>query len=346
MPHTRRNAATTASARRYPALALALCAIVAVFAVLYLRLFATFEPWPLTIFSPALAAEMPVPDLKAVAATAPPTNTAEEHLIKSQEQVLAAVESLSSKSKEELDFAVLTVGFVGSLVLAVFAFFGWQTAKDARALKADGEQLLDKWRVSKAEVDKTLEKLMAYDQFIEAKVVSAMQPKLAGIANYSYKVAEFAGSQWAAMSSEDRLRNCDEAAAAIEAAQLGDAAHAALSFVWARKGYELLERGDLISAAQTLERAVNANAHHKPDRPYNLACTYAQLATLPGAYDTYVEKAVAELKACLNMASHEAIGSTVSKLYFYNLIRTDKDLEPIRSHARFKELVANLPVGP
>jgi len=44
----------------------------------------------------------------------------EERLFKIQESVLKAVEQSNTKTKEEFDFAILAVGFVGTMVLAVF----------------------------------------------------------------------------------------------------------------------------------------------------------------------------------------------------------------------------------
>jgi hypothetical protein len=145
------------------------------------------------------------------------------------------------------------------------------------------------------------------------------------------------------MSSEDRLRNCEEAAATIIGANLGNDADATLSFIWARKGLELLNRGDLTTAAQTLEQSVTLNANHKPDRPYNLACAYARLAAVPGSFDACAAKAVENLKDSVRLATDEPIGSTISKPFFYRIIRTDKDLDTIRSFGPFQTWVASLP---
>src|SRR5258708_4775927 len=72
----------------------------------------------------------------------PPDKASEEHLYKMQESVLKAVEQSNTKSKEEFDFAVLAVGFMGTMVLAVFGYFGLSTAIDSKALKAEAEGLI------------------------------------------------------------------------------------------------------------------------------------------------------------------------------------------------------------
>ncbi len=64
------------------------------------------------------AALLAVPGVGGVPAAA--TGGTEEHLLKLQETVLNEIEASNTKTKEMLDFALLVVGFVGSLVLARF----------------------------------------------------------------------------------------------------------------------------------------------------------------------------------------------------------------------------------
>jgi len=143
-----------------------------------------------------------------------------------------------------------------------------------------------------------------------------------------------------------RIRNCLEAADSLRAAELGDEASAALSFIRARQGTALLAAGDLGAAIIALEESHRCNVRRKPDRPYNLACAYSRFSQVPGSTDRYTEKAVTLLEECLEMGTDETSGSTVSRAYFISKIKEvdeskrDKDLDPIRSSARFKEFLA------
>jgi hypothetical protein len=268
----------------------------------------------------------------------------EEHLLKLQETVLHEIESSNAKTKEMLDFALLTVGFVGSLIIAIFGYFGWNTAQEIKEQKAKAADLIKTLAEGQKQADDALTKFKGAQTAIASDILSNIAPKLGQIANYGMKIAEFAGSQWADMSHEDRIRNCLEAADALKAAELGEEASAALSFIRARQGTAFLAVGDLGAAVKALEESCRCNVRNKPDRPYNLACAYAKFSQVPGSADSSTEKAVALLKQCLDLCTNEPIGSTISRAYFLAKIkqgeRRDSDLDPIRNSPKFKEFVA------
>jgi hypothetical protein len=279
-------------------------------------------------------------------AAAEPHASGEEHLLKLQETVLHEVEASNAKTKEMLDFALLAVGFIGSLVLAIFGYFGWNTAQEIKDQKAKAAELIKSLDLRQQQAADALANLKAEQEAIQSKILSSMAPKLGQIANYGMKIAEFAGSQWTTMTPEDRIRNCLEAADSLKAADLGNEAAAALSFIRARQGTALLAAGDLGPAITALEESHRCNVRGKPDRPYNLACAYSRFSQVPGSTDSYTDKAVELLKQCLGMCTDEPIGSTVSRAYFSAKIKEvdenkrDKDLDPIRSSAKFKEFLA------
>jgi hypothetical protein len=272
----------------------------------------------------------------------------EEHLLKLQETVLHEIESSNTKTKEMLDFALLVVGFVGSLVLAIFGYFGWSTAKELREQKSKAEAGIKALNARQEEAASALAKFDSAQHTISNNISKETAPKLGQIANYGMKIAEFAGSQWEKMSFEDRIRNCDEAFAALEAADLGEEAFAPLSFIRARQGLALLAAGDYLKAAAVLEEASRYNVRKKPDRPYNVACAFSRLAEFPAAVskEMYTAKAVDQLKLCLELGTNDPVGSTISRAYFLKKIRDeneatrDKDLDPIRGSDAFKAFLA------
>jgi hypothetical protein len=275
-----------------------------------------------------------------------PQPSSEEHLLKLQETVLHEIEASNAKTKEMLDFALLTVGFVGSLIIAIFGYFGWTTAQEIKEQKAKAADLIKSLGEGQKQADDALAKFKGAQAAIASDILSSIAPRLGQIANYGMKIAEFAGSQWESMSHEDRIRNCLEAADALKAAELGEEASAALSFIRARQGTAFLAVGDLGAAVNALEESCRCNVRNKPDRPYNLACAYAKFSQVPGSTDSYTDKAVALLKQCLDLCTNEPIGSTISRAYFLAKIkeddvkRRDSDLDPIRNSTKFKEFVA------
>ena len=277
-----------------------------------------------------------------------PQPGSEEHLLKLQETVLHEIETSNAKTKEMLDFALLAVGFVGSLVIAIFGYFGWTTAQEIKDQKAKAAELIKSLDERQQQAIDALTKFKGAQAAIASDILSSIAPKLGQIANYGMKIAEFAGSQWDGMSHEDRIRNCLEAADALQAADLGSEASAALSFIRARQGTAFLAVGDLGAAISALEESCSCNVRNKPDRPYNLACAYAKFSQVPGSADTYTDKAVTLLKQCLDLCTNEPIGSTISRAYFLakikedDLKRRDSDLDPIRNSTKFKAFVATL----
>lgn len=296
--------------------------------------------------APAMAP--PAAPTPAVKVVPEPQSSSEEHLLKLQETVLHEIEASNAKTKEMLDFALLAVGFVGSLVLAIFGYFGWNTAKDIKDQKATAADLIKTLDERRQQANLALTEFKTAQATIAADILKSMAPKLGQIANYGMKIAEFAGSQWDVMSHEDRIRNCLEAADALKEADLGAEASAALSFIRARQGTALLAVGDLGAAMSALEESCRFNVRKKPDRPYNLACTYSKFSQVPGSTDTYTDKAIAQLKLSLDMCTNDPIGSTISRAYFLAKIKDDdpkkrdSDLDPIRNSAKFKEFVATL----
>jgi hypothetical protein len=124
---------------------------------------------------------------------------------------------------------------------------------------------------------------------------------------------------------------------------LGAGADSTLSYIWAEKGFALMERGDLLAAAQSLELSVGLNTRKKPDRPYNLGCVYAKMAAVVASRAEYIRKAVAQLEASLQLATNQAKENTDSKAYYRQKIRTDPDLDGIRGEAEFQKLQEGLP---
>jgi hypothetical protein len=262
--------------------------------------------------------------------------SSEEHLYKMQESVLKAVEQSNAKTKEEFDFAILAVGFVGTMVLAVFGYFGLSTAIDSKALKQEAQTLITDLKVQK-------EKVEHMRRSISDDALAIMSPKLAAIADYGMNMASFANESWASRSFEDQKRSCDEALAAIEGAGLGDELDVARSFVLARYGSALILNGATLEAAEKFKDSCRLNKLRRPDRPYNLACAYsrlAALATIAAEKSRYESLALDQLAQCLEMATDDPIGNTVSKAYFRDASAKDKDLDAIRTNARFSAIIA------
>jgi hypothetical protein len=285
-----------------------------------------------------LGAEKPL----AAASGQPAPTVTEEHLLKRQDSVLHDIETSNAETKEMLNFGLLSVGFMGTILLGVVGFFGFSTAGDLRAQKKRADVLIK--RLEKAE--KQVESTQAE---ITRKVWEQLRLKLSNVTDYGLKIAEFAGSQWESMSYEDRLRNCDEAAMALKAADLGDGGNRALSFVMAQTGVAYLEADEVERAVEALIDACAHNVGKIPDRPFNLACAYSKLSKSPrSSQRTCVAKAIAQLKLCLSMARDEAEGSSISKEFFRKKIdgldpeKLDHDLDPIRPTPEFVAFVADL----
>jgi hypothetical protein len=260
----------------------------------------------------------------------------EEHLFKMQESVLKAVEESNAKTKEEFDFAILAVGFVGTMVLAVFGYFGLSTAIDSKALEQEAQKLIKDLKALKEEVEHTR-------QSISDEALAMMSPKLAEIANYGMNMASFANESWTSMSFEDQKQSCEEAIAAIDGAGLGDKLDAARSFVLARYGSALILNGATLAAAEKFKESCRLNKLNRPDRPYNLACAYARLAavaTIAAEKSRYESLALDELANCFALATDEPIGNTGSKAYFRGASAKDPDLNAIRTNARFSLITA------
>lgn len=299
-----------------------------------------------SVASGANAAQSGAAPLSVQPASVGPQPSSEEHLLKLQDTVLHEVEASNAKTKEMLDFALLAVGFIGSLVIAIFGYFGWNTAQEIKDQKAKAAELIKSLDERQQQAIDALAKFKGAQAAIASDILNSIAPKLGQIANYGMKIAEFAGSQWDDMSHEDRIRNCLEAADALQAADLGAEASAALSFIRARQGTAFLAVGDLTAAVNALEESCRCNTRNKPDRPYNLACAYSRFSQVPGSTDSYTDKAVTLLKRCLELCTDEPIGSTVSRAYFVAKIKEtdvdkrDRDLDPIRNSTKFKEFVA------
>jgi len=237
-------------------------------------------------------------------------------------------------------------GVVGSLVIAIFGYFGWTTAQEIKEQKVRAADLIKSLDQRQLEAVEALTKFKGAQADITSDILKSIASKMGQIANYGMKIAEFAGSQWDTMSHEDRIRNCLEAADALSAADLGQEASAALSFIRARQGIAHLAVGNLTDATKVLEESLGCNVRKKPDRPYNLACAYSKFSQVPGSAATYTDKAVEMLKRCLDLCTNEPIGSTISRAYFLAKIkegdtrRRDSDLDPIRDSEKFKEFVA------
>jgi hypothetical protein len=140
------------------------------------------------------------------------------------------------------------------------------------------------------------------------------------------------------MSFEDRKSACEEALDAIEAAGLGNELDAARSFVLARYGSALILNGATLEAAEKFKESCRCNALKRPDRPYNLACSYARLsatAGTPAERTRYEALALDELEKCFEFATDGPLESTFSKAYYRQECTTDSDLNSIRKPGRF-----------
>lgn len=115
------------------------------------------------------------------------------HLRKLQETVLREIEVSNAKTKEMLDFALLAVGFIGSLVIAIFAYFGWTTALEIKDQKAKAAELIKSLGERQAQADEALVKFKAAQADIASGILKSIAPKLGQIANYGMKIAEFVG---------------------------------------------------------------------------------------------------------------------------------------------------------
>lgn len=264
-----------------------------------------------------------------------------EHLIEIQEAVLDQVARQAEHSRQLMDFAILTVGFVGSLVLVVFAYFGYNTARDAKEAKKDADSI-------KKELDTELRKAKSLQARIQESIEGELKDQLAHFTDYGLKVAEFTSADGGKMSMEDQLRNCEEALDALDKSGVGDRAHRARSFVLGRKGVAYSSAQRYTDALREFENAEFVNVARKPDRPFNVACCCSRLSAISQVEAEALalrQRAIQKLKECLELAKPDVpIESTISKAYFLSRIRDgekfDPDLTALKGFEPFEELRA------
>jgi tetratricopeptide (TPR) repeat protein len=276
---------------------------------------------------------------------------AQERVLKMQEQVLNAVETSNQQTKEEMDLGLAVVGGVGTLVVAVFAFFGLSTAAEARAEAREIKKQLDTRLAEANQLVERLKTLEIMKDKIAADVLAQVKPKLGAITDYGMKMAEFAGG-WNSMSLVEKVRDAEEVEKALGAVGLdGEYAQIALSFLLARKGMALLDNGQAAEALAPLKHACEINPNKKPDRHYNLACCYARLSTNPNASPRYKEQAIQELQRCIDMAidaepTKDPQGNdqfvSVSKARFKSEAAKDKDFLVLKSEAHYRDRLEKL----
>jgi hypothetical protein len=293
--------------------------------------------------APAPPAAGATPVASNVTATGPvgtpalQSSPSEDHLFRMQEEVLRAVEKSSDDTKRFFEIGMEVLGVVGTLVLGIFAFFGLTTANEARKLRGDEERLIRELQTHIAEAKNTREDIANQALAAMTPKLAAMMPKLAEIANYGMTMASFATASWGAMSFEDRIRFCEEAINAIDAAGLGSNADTARSFVLARHGSALMDHGWILEAAEKFKQSCAVNAMKRPDRPYNLACAYLRMAAhVKGTEQARLrEQALEQLEECFAVATDGPRANTVSKNYYKYQCLQDPDMFSLRGDPKF-----------
>ena len=296
----------------------------------------------------------------------------QEHLIKVQEAVLDNIEKMEQKAIQQQSFAITTIGYIGALVLIIFAYLGFNTQKDTRTTLEKSEVILKEMTAKKTDMElllnnaeaelkkirnmvptfekKTQEALNAVEKAMQESMVVAFNPAV----TYISKMAELNGSNWKSYSFEQQIEHCEAAEKAISALAI-DEKHKkeALSFVLAMKGVAYLNANKLLEAEEILKRSIILNVKARPDRHYNLACVLAKMVPYPGG-EKRVTEAVAQLEACKLMTGSNVAPAPVeqSKEYarmyaglFGDTKGVGKDIEfdALRDKPEFEEWLKTLP---